>query len=322
MAYTMLGRSEYDGLGIVIDGRSGIVGYDADSCISDGAISPQAFEHIKILDTYTEESFSGAGIHCVAYGALPPQGRKRGRFEMYGDKRFFVVTGRHLRGTSNRIEHRQSEINVVHAAIFGEQRVRQSVTQFRANTQGYGKSEGGVVGSGSGSELRSDQQVLRLLRRDPKAWRYFSVGAGQKNPSRADFALGCKLAFYTGRCLEQMYRLFMWSAHVARPKCSTTRRKVDYVEYTLRRCLKQQQAFWRPFTRARRSTTPVGRLLSANTKRILRARRRHPTMRPCQIARTLDLPPATVRKVLSRHQSERVGSHEGKQRSEACIRRY
>ena len=98
-ALTMLRRGEFDGLGIVIDERFGIVGYDADSCIVNGTISVAAREHIATLNSYTEESFSGTGLHCLAYGTLPPEGRKSDGFEMYCDQRFFVVTGRHLSGT-------------------------------------------------------------------------------------------------------------------------------------------------------------------------------------------------------------------------------
>ena len=75
-ARSMLRRGDYDGIGIVIDRRLGIVGYDADACISNGTISATAREHIAALNTYTEESLSGTGIHCLAYGTLPPKGRK------------------------------------------------------------------------------------------------------------------------------------------------------------------------------------------------------------------------------------------------------
>ena len=102
-AYTMLARGRFDGLGIVIDSRFGIVGYDADSCISNGTISVTAREHIATLNSYTEESFSGTGLHCLAYGALRPKGRKSDRFEMYCDRRFFVVTGATYRARQREI---------------------------------------------------------------------------------------------------------------------------------------------------------------------------------------------------------------------------
>ena len=36
-----------------------------------------ARNHFATLNTYTETSFSGTGVHCLAYGSLPPDGRKR-----------------------------------------------------------------------------------------------------------------------------------------------------------------------------------------------------------------------------------------------------
>jgi putative DNA primase/helicase len=307
-AVTMLRRGDYDGLGIVIDRRFGIVGYDADSCIANGTISETAREHIATLNTYTEESLSGAGIHCLAYGTLPALGRKSDGFEMYCDRRFFVVTGRHLPSTPSRIEHRQAEIGVVHTALFGREPARkrvtvasESVTQFLPNT----RVRGGIEDFGT-SVLISDEQVLRLLQHDPKAWAYFSRGPGTMNPSGADYALGCKLAFYTRGDLRQMRRLFMRSALGNRAKCSTTRGSVNYVEYTLQRCLSRQRVFWRPSAKELKVRLPVGRPVSETTKRVLELSRQYPAMRPCEIARTLAVNSAAVRKVLSRH-SMRAG---------------
>jgi predicted transcriptional regulator len=304
-ALTMLHRGDYDGIGIVIDRRFGIVGYDADSCIANGTISETAREHIATLSTYTEESFSGTGIHCLAYGTLPHIGRKSEGFEMYCDKRFFVVTGRHVAGTPKRIKRRQAEIEAVHAAIFGSgpvrkhaTAVRKSVTQFAPNTQ---VGVGGVGKRAKVTGLQSDTQVLRVLERDPVAWRYFSSGAGIMNPSRADFALGCKLAFYTRGDLQQMYRLFMQSTLAERAKCHTMRGNVNYVQYTLQRCLSHQKDFWQPSANSPKSRRPVGSPLSAVTKSVLELITKFPSMRACEIARNLSLKPAAVRKVLSRY---------------------
>jgi putative DNA primase/helicase len=302
-AYTMLCRGKYDGLGVVLDRQFGIVGYDADSCISNGTISGTARQHIATLNSYTEESLSGTGVHCLAYGTLPPQGRKSNGFEMYSDRRFFVVTGRHVPGTPNLIEHRPAEIEAVHRAIFGAESARklavvasQSVTQFFPNTRvGGGRREVEV------SALHSDEQVLRLLQHDAVAWRYFSYGAGKMNPSGADFALGCKLAFYTGGNLRQMYHLFMQSALAKRPKCHTMRGSLDYVQYTLKRCLSRQKVFWQSSMRVSKSRMPAGRPLSALTKLVLETRRLNPQMRACEIARELALNSASVRKILSRY---------------------
>src|ERR1022692_2944118 len=219
---------------------------------------------------------------------------------MYCDKRFFVVTGRNVAGTPRRSERRQAEIEAVHAAVFGSGPARRgasstpkSVTQFAPNTQV------GVGGEGKRAKvtgLQSDAQVLRVLERDPVAWRYFANGPGEMNPSRADFALGCKLAFYTGGDLQQMYRLFMRSSLAERAKCHTMRGNVNYVQYTLQRCLSRQKEFWQPSAKRPKSRMPVGRPLSEVTKSVLEVRTQYPAMRACEIASTLSLKPAAVRK--------------------------
>jgi putative DNA primase/helicase len=148
-ACEMLRCGSYNGIGIVIDRSFGIVGYDADSCISDGAVTEKAREHLAVLNTYSEISLSGAGLHCLAYGRLPPTGRRRDGFEMYCDKRFLVVTGLHLAGTPKQIERRQAEVEAVHEDIFGAtcewiDDSQPSVTQLGPITQVWG--EGGGLG--------------------------------------------------------------------------------------------------------------------------------------------------------------------------------
>jgi len=98
---------------------------------------------------------SGTGIHVLVRGELPPGRRMRDGFEMYSDRRFFVVTGRHVAGTPKRIERRQAETEAVHAAIFGsglarkhETSVPKSVTQFAPITQVRGVLRNHVNGQG------------------------------------------------------------------------------------------------------------------------------------------------------------------------------
>jgi hypothetical protein len=139
------------------------------------------------------------------------------------------------------------------------------------------------------------------LPRDAKARHYFLEGAGDMNPSRADFALGCKLAFYTSGNLQQMYRLFMLSALGKRPKVRTKRGDVDYLQYTLERCLTRQTQFYRARPKDCSSVAAVGRPVSKMTKDVLRVRRQNPTMRACDIGRKLGVNAASVRKILSRY---------------------
>jgi hypothetical protein len=91
----------------------------------------------------------------------------------------------------------------------------------------------------------------------------------------------------------------MQSALAERAKCHTMRGTVNYVQYTLQRCLSRQKVFWQASAKGFKSRKPVGRPLSAVTKSVLEGITQYPAMRACEIARNLSLKPAAVRKVLS-----------------------
>lgn len=83
-----------NGIGFYFTGN-GISGIDLDKCIDeDGILSAAAREIIEKLDSYTEYSPSGKGIHIIFKGTLPCGSRNRkDNYEVYSDKRYFTVTG-------------------------------------------------------------------------------------------------------------------------------------------------------------------------------------------------------------------------------------
>jgi putative DNA primase/helicase len=83
----------YDGIGFEFK-NNGIVGIDLDHVIAaDGSLSAKAAEIVAILDSYTEYSPSGKGLHTFVKGDIPVDGRKKGFIEMYKAKRYFTMTG-------------------------------------------------------------------------------------------------------------------------------------------------------------------------------------------------------------------------------------
>src|SRR5690606_29554285 len=76
--------------------------------------TPEAQEIIKILDSYTEYSPSGTGVHILCKGIIPPKDRRKGNIEMYSEGRFFTVTGKVL-GEPKDIQERTAQAAVVHA---------------------------------------------------------------------------------------------------------------------------------------------------------------------------------------------------------------
>ena len=60
---------------------------------------------IQILDSYTEVSPSGTGVHVICNGTLPDGRHHTPGMEMYSDSRYFTVTGAHVPGTRQRSEN-------------------------------------------------------------------------------------------------------------------------------------------------------------------------------------------------------------------------
>lgn len=113
----------YDGLGFVFTPEDDFCGVDLDDCRDPdtGKIEPWAQEIIKDLDSYTEVSPSGTGVHILARGELPEGRNRKGDFEAYDQGRYFTITGNHLPGTPRTIESRKEELQGVVRRVFGEE---------------------------------------------------------------------------------------------------------------------------------------------------------------------------------------------------------
>jgi len=114
-------KGGYDGIGIMLSGDDPFVGIDLDN-IRDpvtGAIEDWAQVIINQLDSYTEISPSGKGIHIFIRATKPAgtlcrvevsPGKK---LEIYGHARFFTVTGNKLPGPPEWINSRQAGLDEI-----------------------------------------------------------------------------------------------------------------------------------------------------------------------------------------------------------------
>ncbi len=136
----------YDGIGFVFTKEDDFVGVDLDRCLNEaGEIEDWAQDIIDELDSYTEVSPSGTGVHILLRATLPDGRNRKGSVEIYSHGRYFTVSGRHLEGTPRTIEPRQEQILALRRRVLGEPAVTNS------------HETAGPVG---GSNL-SDQEVLR-----------------------------------------------------------------------------------------------------------------------------------------------------------------
>jgi len=126
----------FDGIGRVLTEGDPYVGVDLDHCRDPqtGQIAIEAQNIVDHLDSYTEISPSGTGLHIWLIGTLENlQGHRAayggGNFEAYEQARYFTVTANHLAGTRLSVESRQSELEDVHHTVFGFQPSRTTPSQ-------------------------------------------------------------------------------------------------------------------------------------------------------------------------------------------------
>ncbi len=74
---------------------------------------------MELLDSYTEVSPSGRGVHVRVKGKVPGDHRRRGKLEMCDRARYVTVTGHALQDYTETLE-RQDELEQVYHETFGE----------------------------------------------------------------------------------------------------------------------------------------------------------------------------------------------------------
>ncbi|MES5944857.1 MULTISPECIES: phage/plasmid primase, P4 family [Bacillus cereus group] len=127
----------YDGIGFMFSKDDPFVGIDIDHCIQEGALTDLAEDVIEILNSYTEYSPSGDGIHIIAKGTLPLKGPGTGRknvdlgLEVYRHGRYFTFTGDCLDQVP--VEDRTDELKALFEKYLKEKpkpEKKQSTTSF------------------------------------------------------------------------------------------------------------------------------------------------------------------------------------------------
>lgn len=222
----------FDRAGLILDPATRLVALDFDGCRDPetGAIDPAVLAEVDRLGTYAEVSPSGTGLRVLAWGELPPGGRKRGKRECYDRARYVSVTGHALPGRG-RINERTAELAAWHAETFPAPPPPPAPV------------------AAAPLDL-ADEQILERVRRMPRGRRLHDDGdgAGYASGSEADLALAnCYVAAgATGE--DQIDRLYRSSA--------IARSKWDRDDYRRRTIAKALDGTVRPMPSPAGPTTP------------------------------------------------------------------
>ena len=246
------------GVGFEFSPDDPFTGVDLDKCVDpvNGEIEPWAKAIVDRLDSYTEWSPSGIGLHILVRGKLPGGGNRKGQIEMYNRNRYFTVTGAHLDGTPSTIESRQAELEALHGEIFGR--------PSGDPKQGRGRATGEGAG---GSYALSDDELIERIRKSKSGAKFdhfMSVTDLEDlffrysfpSASEADFSLCTMLAFWTRKDPEQMDRIFRRSV-LYREKWDEDRGGQTYGQWTIAKAIAGTTEVWRGGGSKRRKSKPA-----------------------------------------------------------------
>ncbi len=244
-------RSSFDGLGFMFTPESGVVGVDVDNCVETGEdgeprISSVGARVIELLDSYTELSPSGSGIHVLVRAELSEalKDSKTG-IEIYNKGRYFTVTGSvwsdfipvqertaQLRQIVEGLRRQKAEAKV------GTHQPALSLTVDDRLKKAFAASNG--------------QSIARLFHGDTSDYNH--------DDSAADLALCSKLAFWSENrpdVLDSMFR----QSRLYRDKWDKKHSASGetYGQMTVTKALSGQTEFYDPQRRPLPSTAPSDR---------------------------------------------------------------
>lgn len=222
-ALAALNGGGYDGLGFEFH-NNGIVGVDLDHVVEPGGSLKQwAADVVGLLNSYTEYSPSGTGLHIYVKGSIPVDGKKHvvnketgEAIEMYQAKRYFTVTGNVY--LQRPIEERPG-IALLFEKYFPEKKAAPPPPVSSYNAPAYLKTG---------------------LDKDPVFRALWEGHRGTADESANDIALMNKLAFWCSRDVDLMVSAFRSSPYAAQ-KDEQHRAKLERDDYLLRTARKAAQ---------------------------------------------------------------------------------
>lgn len=251
-----LGKERFglEGIGFMFSG-DGIFGIDIDHCYDPETreLDPAAAEIIETVQSYTELSPSGTGIHILCKGALPEGRKRRGAVEMYSTLRYFTVTGNQF-GLEYPFSDCTERVAVMHRKYLGEEETA-------------GGTQKAVLPIPAGRSTNADMSVDAILRRmfDSKhgqklqdlyngSWEQYGIGDGSQ--SSADQAFCNTLAFWC-RCDTALMDAIFRRSRLYRQKWDKRRGAKTYGQITIDRAIKDCRDIWEPQERVQRPAPAV-----------------------------------------------------------------
>ncbi len=228
---------KYSGIGFVFDG-TGYFGIDIDhreqelAAFLSGDENNLIGEFVRTMQSYTERSQSGTGIHILCKGHLPEGRRRNGDIEMYDTGRFFVCTG---------------DICAEYADVTdGTEAVKALHTKYLQNAHAQNAGSHFVTPGLQNLSVNpanlSVDEVIEKAMRSKSGEKFTALMQGDisryKSQSEADMALCNILAFWCGGDTAVMDAVYRKSG-LFRPKWDRMQCGSTYGAITLEKAVKE-----------------------------------------------------------------------------------
>lgn len=213
-------------------------------------------EFIEGLQSYTEYSHSGEGVHIICKGELPTGARRRNgvAVEMYDKGRFFTMTGKVIKNLP--INERTEEVKPLWEKYLNvvDEKYQEKMTGIIIN------DDNSVVFGGADRieqtvltrerTMLDDDELISKIRGSQNGMDFIELFNGDmsrygNDHSAADMALCKILAFWTGCNKDQMDRLFRRSG-LMRDKWDTRRGEETYGGITIDKAIASQIDIYKP----------------------------------------------------------------------------
>lgn len=230
-------------------------GIDIDHCFnpSTGELTKEAADIINVIDSYTEFSPSGTGIHIICKLDKPLDlTRKKGKLddvqalEIYENNRYFTVTG-NVFGEPKPIKIQTSAVLCVHEA-------------YLCDTNKPTNHAESVCKPLQPLNF-TDEEIIRTALKSRNGAEFNALWNGDTSryggdESRADLALCNMLAFYCQGDKGAVDRLFRQSA-LMRPKWNEKRGDNTYGEMTIDKAVNSCREFYSPHRLSATTDEPI-----------------------------------------------------------------
>ena len=238
-----------DGIGWVFPLDERFTGIDFDDCVTDGDIHPHVAACLLTLDSYSEFSPSGTGVHAIVRARVNG-GRKvtsdtpsGGKLETYSKGRFFTITGDHVPGCNDHVQERQQQLDEIRSLLLPDPEPIQPPQPPPAPHVG-------------------DHDLLDRARSAKNGVDFDRLYGGDTSAhnddhSAADLALTGMLAFWCGIDPARIDRLFR-SSGLMSEKWDETRGEGTYGQMTIERALRSRTEFY-DWNKRKRGRKPSSR---------------------------------------------------------------